>query len=104
MSLDPRLFLRVLLNKNMKIHLSDGRVLIGIFLCTDKEANVILGCCAEYMSSQAADLAGSGENEPRILGLAMVPGKHIVSIHVDASSKAPSNSPQCGSVDEAMYS
>ena len=38
--------------------------------------------------------------EPRILGLAMVPGKHIVSIHLDDSppssrntSKAPANSP-----------
>ncbi len=39
---DPRSMLRGLLNKNMKIQLSDGRVLVGMFLCTDKEANVIL--------------------------------------------------------------
>ena len=24
------------LNKNMKVEMSDGRVLVGIFLCTDK--------------------------------------------------------------------
>ena len=70
--------LRQWLNKNMRIELSDGRVLVGIFLCTDKKANVILGSCAERMSDQAEDC-----NEPRVLGLAMVPGKHIVSIKVD---------------------
>ena len=28
------------LNKNMKVLMSDGRVLVGIFLCTDKYASV----------------------------------------------------------------
>ena len=28
------------LNKNMKVLMSDGRVLVGIFLCTDKYAVV----------------------------------------------------------------
>ena len=27
------------LNKNMKVLMSDGRVLVGIFLCTDKYAS-----------------------------------------------------------------
>ena len=59
--------------------------------------------------SAAACEAGNqnGDNEPRILGLAMVPGKHIVSIHVDTamssdSNKVPSNSPQA-SVHENMF-
>ena len=40
---DPsRSLLRNLLNKNLKIELSDGRILVGMFLCTDKDANVIL--------------------------------------------------------------
>ena len=73
-----RTMLRSWLNKNMKMKLSDGRVLIGIFLCTDRDANVILGSCAEYLSEPT-----SSQEEPRILGLAMVPGKHIVTIHVD---------------------
>lgn len=105
-----RRFLRGLLNHNqsMKICLSDGRVLIGIFLCTDKDSNVILGSCAEYLSVQSADKANnsltttdSDSVEPRILGLAMVPGKHILSVHVDEtnanantnSTPVPSNSP-----------
>lgn len=66
----------------MKIKLTDGRILVGIFLCTDKDANVILGTCAEYLSED-------NSGEPRMLGLAMVPGRHIVSIHIDEITSAP---------------
>ncbi|RWS22545.1 LSM domain-containing protein 1-like protein [Leptotrombidium deliense] len=69
------------LNKNMKIEMSDGRVLIGIFLCTDCHQNVILGSCMEYVKP---DEDGYTE-DARALGLAMVPGQHIVSICVDSS-------------------
>ena len=55
---------------------------MGIFLCTDKDANVIMGSCTESMGSEEED----STVEPRVLGLAMVPGKHIVSIHVDQDS------------------
>lgn len=62
--------------------MSDGRILIGIFLCTDRDRNIILGSCAEYLPPK-----NPGETEPpeqpRALGLVMVPGKHIVSIHLD---------------------
>lgn len=70
--------LRSWLNKTFKVEMSDGRILIGVFLCTDRDANVILGSCSEYLS---ADEVGSGE--PRILGLVMIPGKHIVSLQLD---------------------
>lgn len=88
-----RKLLRSLLNKNMKIKLTDGRVLIGIFLCTDKDANVILGTCDEYLSEDSVDNPQLGER--RMLGLAMVPGRHIVSIHIDDTSNTsnPRNSP-----------
>ena len=46
-----RVFISKLLNRNMKIEITDGRVLIGNFLCTDKDANIILGCCQEYIDS-----------------------------------------------------
>ena len=116
-------YLRGMLNKLMKIKLSDGRILIGVFLCTDRDSNVILGSCSEYVLDQGGDTntnpkqaeeesdSVDGESndeldpifniEPRILGLAMVPGKHIVSIHLDeipsssstSFAKAPVNSP-----------
>ncbi|KFM60696.1 LSM domain-containing protein 1, partial [Stegodyphus mimosarum] len=68
------------LNKNMKIEMTDGRILIGIFLCTDRDRNVILGSCAEYLQTENDESV----EEPRVLGLAMVPGHHIVSIEVDS--------------------
>lgn len=63
------------LNRTLKIRMTDGRVLIGAFLCTDRDANVILGSCEEYLSDE--------HTEPRALGLVMVPGRHIVTIHLD---------------------
>jgi len=88
-----RKMLRSYLNKNMQIKLTDGRILIGIFLCTDKDANVILGTCDEYLNQESLENSQLGER--RLLGLAMVPGRHIVSIHVDdcAPSSGPRNSP-----------
>ncbi|XP_074605383.1 LSMD1 domain-containing protein Sbat isoform X2 [Brevipalpus obovatus] len=74
--------LRCLLNKKMTIVMSDGRMLNGNFLCTDCHQNVILGACYEYHKVQ-----GDNEREePRALGLAMVPGRHIISIYVEKSS------------------
>merc|ERR1712141_411023 len=72
-------FLRKMLNKTFRIRITDGRTLIGSFLCTDKDQNIILGQCQEYVKSSGPE---SGE-EARILGLAMIPGKHIVSIELD---------------------
>lgn len=55
--------------------MSDGRTLIGLFLCTDSDANIILGMCVEFRDV----------DEERNLGLVIVPKKHIVSIEVDCS-------------------
>ncbi|KAJ0171007.1 hypothetical protein K1T71_013206 [Dendrolimus kikuchii] len=65
--LDDKAKLRKWLNMNFRIEMTDGRILIGVFLCTDRDANVILG----------------ETEEPRVLGLVMVPGRHIVSIQID---------------------
>ncbi|XP_068699248.1 N-alpha-acetyltransferase 38, NatC auxiliary subunit-like isoform X1 [Montipora capricornis] len=74
---EKRKLLESWLNKIMKIKISDGRTLIGSFLCTDQDRNIILGSCQEFVGSLEE------KEEPRILGLAMVPGKHIVSIEID---------------------
>lgn len=73
-----RLKLESWLNACMKIEMTDGRTLIGQFLCTDRDCNIILGSCYEY-----APHAENTVEDPRVLGLAMVPGKHIVSIAID---------------------
>ncbi|XP_029310657.1 N-alpha-acetyltransferase 38, NatC auxiliary subunit isoform X1 [Cottoperca gobio] len=71
-----------LLNKNMRIRMTDGRTLVGLFLCTDRDCNVILGSAQEFLKS--TDIFSQGE--PRVLGLAMIPGHHVVSIEVEADS------------------
>lgn len=38
------------LSRRMRIGISDGRVIDGIFLCTDKECNIVLGNCEEFLS------------------------------------------------------
>lgn len=48
-------WLKSLLNKSMKVKITDGRVLIGIFLCTDKDSNIVLGSCREYTSLSAIE-------------------------------------------------
>ncbi|XP_061444843.1 N-alpha-acetyltransferase 38, NatC auxiliary subunit [Rhineura floridana] len=82
--LHARRKLENLLNKSMRIHMTDGRTLVGCFLCTDRDCNVILGSAQEYLKPTDSFSAG----EPRVLGLAMVPGHHIVSIEVELESLA----------------
>ncbi|XP_017779869.1 PREDICTED: N-alpha-acetyltransferase 38, NatC auxiliary subunit [Nicrophorus vespilloides] len=67
------------LNKPLRVEMSDKRILVGMFLCTDRDANIILGSCSEYLP----DGENASNEEPRMLGLIMVPGKHIVNISID---------------------
>lgn len=146
------------LNKIIKVKISDGRRLIGSFLCTDQEMNIILGSCQEFvydegtsnklfnnlfctyctiwhfeypikniikvprlknmhlltamvqwwtnwlqqagrkhvsilhltlrLSNTYLHCVDNKNEEPRILGLAMIPGKHIVSLEIDEQSKS----------------
>ena len=46
-----RQLLRQWLNRSMKIKITDGRYVIGTFLCTDKHSNIILGSCQEFIDS-----------------------------------------------------
>ncbi|XP_076867354.1 N-alpha-acetyltransferase 38, NatC auxiliary subunit [Brachyhypopomus gauderio] len=71
-----------LLNKSMRIRMTDGRTLVGLFLCTDRDCNVILGSAQEFLKSTDS----FSQAEPRVLGLAMIPGHHVVSIEVESES------------------
>ena len=48
---EKRKLLESWLNKIMRIKISDGRTLIGSFLCTDQDRNIILGSCQEFVGS-----------------------------------------------------
>jgi small nuclear ribonucleoprotein (snRNP)-like protein len=73
------------LNKPMRVSIIDGRVLVGVLLCTDREQNLILGNCNEYIGSP------SEQEEFRVLGLALVPGQHIQSIYIDENCSSTSH-------------
>lgn len=38
------------INQHLKIEMTDGRILIGMFLCTDRDGNIILGSCHETLN------------------------------------------------------
>jgi N-alpha-acetyltransferase 38, NatC auxiliary subunit len=48
------------LNKTLRIKMTDGRVLIGEFNCTDRDANVILSMTSEY--------GADDQTEERLIG------------------------------------
>ncbi|XP_041922066.1 N-alpha-acetyltransferase 38, NatC auxiliary subunit isoform X2 [Alosa alosa] len=52
--------LESLLNKNMRIRMTDGRTLVGLFLCTDRDCNVILGSAQEFLKSTGGPLLPVG--------------------------------------------
>lgn len=101
-----RITLESWLDQTMKIQMTDGRIVIGTFLCTDKDKNIILGGAYEYVTpiSKPNDTVQEENKQdghqacttrpsidankgPRNLGLAMVPGNYIVSIHLESSGQ-----------------
>uniref|UniRef100_A0A182NSI3 Sm domain-containing protein n=1 Tax=Anopheles dirus TaxID=7168 RepID=A0A182NSI3_9DIPT len=66
-----RMMIKSWLNRLFRIKMTDGRILIGYFVCTDADANVVLQATSEY-----TEVGG----EERTLGLVMIPGRYIVSI------------------------
>ncbi len=66
----------------VRIKISDDRVIKGEFQCIDKDKNFILGDAVEYhlkggdMDTENVDLHSTAST--RILGLVMIPGKHVV--------------------------
>ncbi len=44
--------LKSYLNKRMRVAISDGRVIDGNFLCTDRDSNIVLGNCEEFSSQE----------------------------------------------------
>lgn len=41
------------LNKEMKIEMTDGRIIIGDFVCTDRNANIILSSSVETYNTES---------------------------------------------------
>ncbi|KAI7852305.1 hypothetical protein BDC45DRAFT_192857 [Circinella umbellata] len=64
--------LRSYLNFKTRITITDGRVFIGTFVCTDKQKNIILAQTKEFRG-----------DEHRMVGLVMIPGKHLVKVETE---------------------
>ena len=90
-------FLTSLLNKNLHVHISDGRMFVGQLKCTDNERNVILSMTHEYRQPSQKDIekaAAKHEREgkegnvkvdmkKRFVGLVVVPGWCIEKIEAE---------------------
>ncbi len=61
----------------VRVTISDKRIFTGILLCVDCYKNLILADCFEY---QAID---EKQEESKSMGLAMIPGEHIVSCWIE---------------------
>lgn len=73
--------LKAYLGNTIRIRISDGRVIEGIFDCMDKDLNFILSSAVEYHNAQSDDFSKPHESS-RNLGMAMIPGPHVVSCKV----------------------
>ncbi|KAH7001637.1 hypothetical protein EDB80DRAFT_779448 [Ilyonectria destructans] len=90
---EAREYLASILNKNLRVLTTDGRLFWGTFKCTDPDKNIILASTYEYRqpsSKQRAEAAVKAGDEAvtldmtsRYLGLVVVPGHHIVKMEVE---------------------
>merc|ERR1712241_463123 len=72
----------------MKIKVTDNRVLIGKFMCTDRDSNLILNNTEEFLTENK-------DETPRQVGMVMIPGEHIKFIKI-ANSKPGRLTPMDG--------
>ncbi|KAI1187630.1 hypothetical protein F5B17DRAFT_398671 [Nemania serpens] len=89
-------YLKSLLNKTLRIHVTDGRMFVGTFKCTDTDRNVVLSLTYEYRQPSQQTLAEAAaaaamtnsktvkaDMTSRYLGLVVIPGQHIVKMEVE---------------------
>ncbi|PHH85597.1 hypothetical protein CDD83_199 [Cordyceps sp. RAO-2017] len=90
---EAQAYLESLLNKNLRIITTDGRLFWGSFKCTDADRNVVLAHTYEYRQPPPAAIQRHLEDAERetvsvdmtsrYLGLVVVPGHHVVSMHLE---------------------
>ncbi|KAJ9627153.1 hypothetical protein H2203_003614 [Taxawa tesnikishii (nom. ined.)] len=94
---EATVFLSSLLNKTLRVHVTDRRMFVGQMKCTDKDRNIILSLTHEFRppsSSAVRAAASTHEHEgrtgnvkvdmlKRFVGLVVVPGQHITRIEVE---------------------
>ena len=71
-------YLKSLVGKRIKVDLTDGRSLIGNFYCVDKDSNLCLNRCKEYLP---------GSNKSREIGMGLVTAKTLKSIFLSKAKE-----------------
>jgi small nuclear ribonucleoprotein (snRNP)-like protein len=64
-----------MLNKRLRVKVSDGRILTGQFYCFDNLRNIML--------SETKEAANDTDTSSRHLGLVLIPWKCVVSCHLE---------------------
>ncbi|KAI1425118.1 hypothetical protein F5Y12DRAFT_393301 [Xylaria sp. FL1777] len=95
---EAEVYLKSLINKTLRIYVTDGRMFIGTFKCTDTDCNVVISLTYEYrqpsqqkLIEAASAAAAADANSTTIkadmasiyLGLVVIPGEHIVKMEVE---------------------
>ncbi len=77
------------LNKSLRIELTDGRTIVGQFVCTDNHPNIVLADAREfwldakkYENPNPNSEEGAEKEEGRAVGLVMVAKEHIKSVAI----------------------
>ena len=76
-------WLENLLGTKLQIKISDGRIMRGDFMCTDRDQNIILTVSQEFKPNDV------NFEDPKMIGLIMVPGESI--IYIKKRSNEPAN-------------
>ncbi|PTD11831.1 hypothetical protein HYE67_008861 [Fusarium culmorum] len=88
-----RQYLATILNKNLRVYTSDGRLFWGSLKCTDPDRNIVLSHTYEYRQpssrerekavEEADGASVKVEMTSRYLGLVVIPGHHIAKMEVE---------------------
>uniref|UniRef100_G3URJ6 Sm domain-containing protein n=1 Tax=Meleagris gallopavo TaxID=9103 RepID=G3URJ6_MELGA len=91
--------LAALLNRSLRVRMSDGRTLVGAFLCTDRDANIILGSAQEFLKAADAFRAASRVcwAWPWCLGTTLCPSRWSATLLPPCAPDGPTVgwSPEC---------
>eukprot|EP00177_Eucheuma_denticulatum_P000916 GFKZ01001659.1.p2 GENE.GFKZ01001659.1~~GFKZ01001659.1.p2 ORF type:complete len:139 (-),score=16.00 GFKZ01001659.1:1404-1820(-) len=72
-------FIRSCLHRQLRVSLSDGRIVEGTLECFDDSGNMILSCTTD-VSAKVHRFRGSVDQRTYRMGTVLVPGHHQVSI------------------------
>ncbi|KAF0687185.1 Aste57867_21041 [Aphanomyces stellatus] len=73
-----------LLDHVLRVEITDGRIVVGLFHSLDRDQNLILTDSTEYRFPEESSLAPS----VRSLGMTLIPGRHVLKISKQVAATA----------------